>query len=132
MRLPLSALPCKPEVRHPRPHLTVEKDVGCLNVAVVDRRLYPVMQISQRFRHIKDYVLPLRPGKRGALAAVAKDVVVETAIGHEVVDKELLRSFIGFSTGDTAAAERDEVAVAEIAYDLYLVAELIVALEVRF
>ena len=98
---------------------------------MVDRRLDAVVQIREPLGHVDDDALPLRPCQRRA----AKDVVVETAIRHVLVDEVSLFPFSGFFVvavaTNAAASQQHEIPVAEVADDLYFVAEILVSLDIR-
>ena len=131
IRFPAAHQLCQPKVRHSRPHLSVEENVRCLDVSMVDCRLDVVVQIREPLGHVDDDALPLRPCQRRA----AKDVVVETAIRHVLVDEVSLIPFSGFFvivvTTNAAASQQHEIPVAEVADDLYFVAEILVSLDIR-
>ena len=98
---------------------------------MVDRRLDVVVQIREPLGHVDDDALPLRPCQRRA----AKDVVVETAIRHVLVDEVSLFPFSDFfvvaDAINVAASQQHEIHVAEVADDLYFVAEILISLDIR-
>ena len=99
------AEPREAEIRDFGPEIVVQKNVAGLDISVVYRRRDGGVEVSYGLSRFRGDVEANEP--REPLASLALQVLRERAVGHELIDEDLLAEV------DGAAEEADEVGVAD-------------------